>query len=178
MKMFSPWKMWKKQVASGKSRKKRLSIFSRIRNTLLFEKLAAAAQHLLAWGKRNIIFIMGGFALLLVLIIVLRVLFVPGFLERGESRQLITSDRPFTIQVAAHKTSEKAVQHLKMLKNRIDGYMVTPQQTGGSWYKIRIGSFETTQDAIKTADSLKSAGRIKEYFVTRFEPGVIPRRLK
>ncbi len=87
----------------------------------------------------------------------------------------VLSDQPFTIQVAAYKLQDTAVQQLNKLRiKNIDAYLVYPAENKSSYYQLRFGHYNTIQEANTAADSFKTSGIIEEYFIARFEEGEVP----
>jgi len=88
---------------------------------------------------------------------------------------IVQSEKPYTIQIAAHLSIEKAVNQIKVLrKNAVNAYLVQPEAEKSRYYRIRIGHFDGVSVAKSFADSLKDAGVIDEYFVSHFTVGEIP----
>ncbi|MBZ0264486.1 SPOR domain-containing protein, partial [bacterium] len=88
----------------------------------------------------------------------------------------ITSEMPFTIQVAAYREENRAISHMNDLRVKgIDSYIVYPSGEGNRWYRVRFGNYASATLATQQADSLKSRGLISDFFVSRFEVGKIPK---
>ncbi len=87
----------------------------------------------------------------------------------------VSSQQPYTVQVAAHSSLERAIEHIKILRRKgVNVYLVQPQEGTSKWFRVRFGEFNSPSEAKLTADSLKTHGIIQEFFVTQFEPGVLP----
>jgi len=74
----------------------------------------------------------------------------------------------FTLQVAAFTSSEQArdLINLLMKKGVRDVYQVkTKRKSGEIWYKIRVGRFDSDENARRFANQLISQKSIKNYFV-------------
>lgn len=79
--------------------------------------------------------------------------------------------RIHTIQIAAVTSQKKADRILFLLKKKkIESlYIVRVQrQTGGYWYKIRAGRFDTEEEAKSFGNRLIDGKMIKNYFVITF----------
>jgi cell division protein FtsN len=73
-----------------------------------------------------------------------------------------------TLQVAAFPSSKQASRLVDSLtKKGIRGvYQVkSKNKSGGNWYKIRIGRFESKEDARRLASQLIDQKSIKNYFI-------------
>jgi hypothetical protein len=76
-----------------------------------------------------------------------------------------------TIQVAAVTSSRQAERLVSTLKKKGVKGLYTIQakrKSGGTWYKIRAGQFDTKEDARQYANQLIEAKAIKNYFVISF----------
>ncbi|MBF0204275.1 MAG: SPOR domain-containing protein, partial [Desulfamplus sp.] len=75
--------------------------------------------------------------------------------------------KKFTIQIAAYLVKSHAEQYLKKLEKKgISGGKITSAEGGGkTWYLIRVGEYETKDDATAYGNSLKSQGIVKDFFV-------------
>ncbi len=72
------------------------------------------------------------------------------------------------IQIAAVTSSKQANQLIKALKkNGVTKTIVikSARQSGGNWYKIRVGAFDNKSEAITMAKRLMDDKLIKNYFV-------------
>lgn len=72
------------------------------------------------------------------------------------------------IQVAAVTSSKQANQFIKSLKKKgVTKAIIikSARQSGGSWYKIRVGAFDQKGEALKMAKRLMDDKLIKNYFV-------------
>jgi len=77
-------------------------------------------------------------------------------------------DKEHFIQIAAVTSSKKANQLIKSLKRKgITKALIikSARQSGGSWYKIRVGAFDRKIDAIQMAKRLMDDKLIKNYFL-------------
>jgi hypothetical protein len=73
-----------------------------------------------------------------------------------------------SIQVAAVTSSKQANQLIKFLKKKgvKDIFIVkSPRQSGGNWYKIRVGPFDIKADALQMANRMMDDKLIQNYFV-------------
>jgi len=73
----------------------------------------------------------------------------------------------FTLQIAARSNEDEA----KTIANRLiekgyDARIVKTSGTGKMWYRVRVGMFNSREDAERYGDQLKQAGAVTEYFVT------------
>jgi septal ring-binding cell division protein DamX len=76
-----------------------------------------------------------------------------------------------TIQVAAVTSSRQAKRLVSALKKKgVKGlYTIkAKRKSGGTWYKIRAGQFDSKEDARKFANHLMESKAIKNYFVISF----------
>ena len=72
------------------------------------------------------------------------------------------------IQVAAVTSSKQADQLIKSLKRKnVKGILIvkSARQTGGSWYKIRVGPFGKKSNALELAKQMMNDKLIKNYFL-------------
>lgn len=83
------------------------------------------------------------------------------------------SKLPYSIQVAAFKTLQKAEKAINSLSK--SGEMAYYTNTGekSAWYRVRVGEFKTKKEAKQHAEKLLKSKLIKGYFITYFEPGFI-----
>jgi sporulation related protein len=73
-----------------------------------------------------------------------------------------------SIQVAAVTSSKKANQLIKSLKKKSvkDIFIVkSPRQSGGNWYKIRVGPFDMKEEALQMANRMMDDKLIQNYFI-------------
>ncbi|MBA3009432.1 MAG: SPOR domain-containing protein [Desulfobacula sp.] len=62
----------------------------------------------------------------------------------------------YTIQVASYKSFTDAVTHMAILEKKgISSYRALGKKDGITWYRVRVGSFETREAAIVYAEKLK-----------------------
>ncbi len=95
----------------------------------------------------------------------------PGLTLPGPVR----SQQPYTIQVAAHRSQERAVRHLKSLRSSgVDAYFVVTSSEDKTFFRLRVGKFSNTGEAGVFADSLKTLGIIDDFYIVQFEPGEVP----
>ena len=72
------------------------------------------------------------------------------------------------IQVAAVTSSKQANQLIKSLKRKnVKRILIvkSARQTGGSWFKIRVGPFGKKGNALKLAKQMMDDNLIKNYFL-------------
>lgn len=83
----------------------------------------------------------------------------------------VVSDKPFTIQIAAFKDRTRAERAIKELN--IPGLKAYISATGGEtvWYQIRLGHYDSLDQARKAADELKKKRIISNYFIANFTSG-------
>ncbi len=77
-------------------------------------------------------------------------------------------DKVHSIQVAAVTSSKKANRLIKSLaeKGVKEIFIVkSPRQSGGNWYKIRVGPFDAQGDALQMANRMMDDKLIQNYFV-------------
>ncbi|QPJ63106.1 MAG: SPOR domain-containing protein [Candidatus Nitronauta litoralis] len=77
-------------------------------------------------------------------------------------------NRTYTIQVAAVTTQAKADKLIKAIqRNSIDGAYIlkVERKKGGYWYKIRVGTFDTKDQARSIADRMVQLRLIRNYFL-------------
>ncbi|MCB2210829.1 SPOR domain-containing protein [bacterium] len=90
----------------------------------------------------------------------------------------VQSELPYTLQVSALPTRERAVQMIRSLRRQNqDAYLVTTNQDNKIWYRVHLGHYASTEEATAYAQQLKTDGIIDDYYVARFEPGDIPPEL-
>jgi sporulation related protein len=73
-----------------------------------------------------------------------------------------------SIQVAAVTSSKKANKLIKTLRKKSvkDIFIVkSPRQSGGNWYKIRVGPFNKKEQALQMANRMMDDKLIQNYFV-------------
>lgn len=79
------------------------------------------------------------------------------------------TSRYYSLQVGALKTRRSAEAAVNALQRRkLEAYVLEPQSSRG-WYRIRVGKYPSAERARLSADSLKAAGLIKDFFVTNYE---------
>ena len=74
----------------------------------------------------------------------------------------------YTLQVAAFTSSKQALVLIEVLRKKgiRDVYQVkTQRKSGGNWYKVRLGRFDSNESARRFASQLISQKSIKNYFV-------------
>lgn len=77
-------------------------------------------------------------------------------------------DKEHFIQIGAVTSSKQADQFIKSLKKKNVTKTIiikSARQSGGSWYKIRVGPFDQKSDALKMAKRLMDDKLIKNYFL-------------
>ncbi len=149
------------------------------------DRLAAVRKllgHLQHWPKQRLVLVgsvIGAVVLLLVIIALIGR--GPAPVEEEVASHLTppgpyTSQQPYTVQVAAHRSEEAALRQTLQLRGLgVDAYLVKPSGEGSRFFRVRTGRFMVSDSARSVADSLKAAGMIEDYFVAPFEPGVVPR---
>ena len=83
-------------------------------------------------------------------------------------RAIVDPNRVYTIQVGAVTSQAKADRFISLLKrNKISGVYVlkVKRKRGGYWYKIRVGSFDSKDEAQQVARRLVRRNLIKNYFL-------------
>jgi len=73
-----------------------------------------------------------------------------------------------SIQIAAVTSAKQADRVVKTLKkNGVKEIFIvkSPRSSGGDWHKIRVGKFDTKEDALQLAKRLMDDKTIKNYFV-------------
>ena len=83
------------------------------------------------------------------------------------------SKLPYSIQVAAFKTLQKAEKVINDLSAKGEKAYYTKTSEKSAWYRIRVGEFKTRKEAKFYAEKLLKTRLIKGYFITNFEPGFI-----
>ena len=76
-----------------------------------------------------------------------------------------------TLQVAASTSSKDAYRLIANLKKKgvRNVYQVkTKRKSGETWYKIRVGRFDSKENARRFADQLINKKTIKNYFIISF----------
>lgn len=130
--------------------------------------------------KKRPFMVFSSLSLIAVLLVVIAVL--QGRKNVGPSLNLLNinpqytiyeSKLPYSIQVAAFKTLQKAENIINNLS--IKGEMAYYTKTGekSAWYRVRVGEFKTRKEAKSYAEKLLKTKLIKRYFITNFEPGFI-----
>ncbi len=79
------------------------------------------------------------------------------------------------IQIGAVTSSKQANQFIKSLKKKgVTKAIIikSARQSGGSWYKIRVGAFDQKSEALKMAKRLMDDKLIKNYFVVSKPKGL------
>lgn len=83
------------------------------------------------------------------------------------------SDAPFTIQVGAYNSIERAEQVMNKLKNHSKSVYWLPARIGDkTWYRVRVGEFadeESARTFAKELEKKKIVGR--DYYLTNFKDG-------
>ena len=77
-------------------------------------------------------------------------------------------NKVYSIQVAAVTSSKQANQLIKFLKQKgvKDIFIVkSPRQSGGDWYKIRVGPFDAKDAALQMANRMMDDKLIQNYFL-------------
>lgn len=95
-----------------------------------------------------------------------------------ESRKYIPfqSDQPFTIQVGAYNSMEKAEDVMdKLRRDSNTAVYWLPARIGGKvWYRVRIGEFSDQESARLSAKELEDKGLVgKDYYLTNFQEGFV-----
>jgi hypothetical protein len=86
-----------------------------------------------------------------------------GQVARGK-----TEPRIHTLQVAAFPSSKQAGRVIQSIRKKgVRGiYLVkTKRKAGGNWYKIRVGRFDSKEEARQFADQLVDQKTIRNYFI-------------
>jgi septal ring-binding cell division protein DamX len=86
-----------------------------------------------------------------------------GQVARGK-----TEPRVHTLQVAAFPSSKQAGRVIQSIRKKgVRGiYLVkTKRKAGGHWYKIRVGRFDSKEEARQFADQLVDQKTIRNYFI-------------
>jgi len=86
-----------------------------------------------------------------------------GQVARGK-----TEPRIHTLQVAAFPSSKQAGRVIQSIRKKgVRGiYLVkTKRKAGGHWYKIRVGRFDSKEEARQFADQLVDQKTIRNYFI-------------
>jgi hypothetical protein len=74
---------------------------------------------------------------------------------------------PFTIQVAAYLKQSHADRYLKKLKGKgLQAHVKKTRGGGKTWYLVRVSHFKTKQQAATYGRTLKSQGKIEDFFVS------------
>ncbi len=87
----------------------------------------------------------------------------------------VLSTKPYTIQVAATKRLRDAKRFIRKLqKHERDVYLTVDHRSSSAenWYRIRLGFFNSREEARKQAEALKKKGYIKNFLITSFTGGV------
>ena len=85
-------------------------------------------------------------------------------LSRGGAEGL----KVYTLQVAAFTSSKQARTLINSLRKKgvRDVYqMKTKRKSGETWYKIRVGRFDSNENARRSANQLINQKSIKNYFI-------------
>lgn len=65
----------------------------------------------------------------------------------------------YTIQIAAYKEFKDAITQMARLEEKgFSSYRVKGGKDGAAWYRVRIGSFASRDEAHKIIEKLNSAG--------------------
>jgi rare lipoprotein A len=89
-----------------------------------------------------------------------------GMWEKGTAQvkveglgALIEPNQPFTLQVGSFTDEANAQQLAAQLRQRFDNvYVATMETSTQKYHRVRIGQFETRDQALAMADKLSSAG--------------------
>ncbi|MEW6097090.1 MAG: SPOR domain-containing protein, partial [bacterium] len=75
----------------------------------------------------------------------------------------------FTIQLQSSQDRERVEELLTELRGR--GYaayaIAADLKEKGMWYRIRLGKYNTHEEAVKDAENLRSKGIISNYWITK-----------
>ncbi|MBI5186798.1 MAG: SPOR domain-containing protein [Nitrospinae bacterium] len=96
----------------------------------------------------------------------------------AESRKYVPfqSTLPFTIQVGAYNSMEKAEDIMSKLRKGCNAAVYwLPARIGGKvWYRVRVGEFPDQESARLFAKELEDKGLVgKDYYLTNFQEGFI-----
>lgn len=77
-------------------------------------------------------------------------------------------DRPWTVQVYASRQESDASQVAGKLKARgYDAYVVSAEVQGKAWHRVRVGRFETRDEARRLLETLKARENLAKAIVVR-----------
>ena len=82
----------------------------------------------------------------------------------GEAKQ---SGKPWTVQVNAFPDEKTAKTWVDRLKDKgYNAYLSESRVQGRLWYRVRVGHFESREEAEKTQDSLRKREQLAKSFAT------------
>ncbi len=113
------------------------------------------------------------------LVLLIMALFVLGWQLRGRSQAPLPSlpieevkpvIEPFTIQVAAYVKSEDAQRVVdRLVQQQLDAFWTQATSADHTWYQVKVGHFETKEQARLYGQDLKTRGLIDDFYVANYQ---------
>jgi DedD protein len=92
----------------------------------------------------------------------------PTTKESKTSEEAASSTLAWTVQVNAFEEEKDAEELVRRLKQKgLDAYVVSVDVRGKMWFRVRVGRFDSQDQAKKLESRLRSRERLRKAFATR-----------
>lgn len=87
--------------------------------------------------------------------------------KKSPKEQKLITVKAFWIQVGSFSTSAQAAKSVELLKDRgLSSRVVLKTVNGKSVYRVRIGAYESREEAVRFCDEVKTISSFEESYVT------------